>query len=104
MNGWRTLLPNTWYIAIREYRGRTRSRSFVIGTVILAVLAFGATQAPILIDAVAGGQTKVEVVVRASNLPSDAQLVLDQTLNGVPAPGSSQRKSCLLYTSPSPRD
>jgi len=93
MNGWRTLLPNTWYIAIREYRGRVRSRSFVIGTVILAVLAFGATQAPILIDAVAGGQTKVDVIVRASSLPSDAQLVLDQALNGTPAPGSSQHKS-----------
>ncbi|HEY5472654.1 MAG TPA: ABC transporter permease, partial [Candidatus Limnocylindrales bacterium] len=76
------------------YRGRVRSRSFVIGTVILAVLAFGATQAPILIDAVAGGsQTKVEVVVRASSLPADAQTVLDQVLNGTPAPGSNQHKS-----------
>lgn len=94
MNGWRTLFPNAWYIAIREYRGRVRSRSFVIGTLILAVLAFAATQAPILIDLVAGGsQTKVEVVVRASGLPADAQTVLDQALNGTPAPGSSQGKS-----------
>ena len=94
MNGWRTLFPNAWYIAIREYRGRARSRSFVIGTVILAVLAFAAMQAPILIDAVAGGsQTKVEVVVRASSLPADAQTVLDQVLNGTPAPGSNQHKS-----------
>ena len=94
MNGWRTLFPNAWYIAIREYRSRASSRSFVIGTLILAVLAFAATQTPILIDAVAGGsQTKVEVVVRASGLPSDAQTVLDQALNGTPAPGSSQHKS-----------
>ncbi len=94
MNGWRTLFPNAWYIAIREYRGRVRSRSFVIGTLILAALAFAATQAPILIDLVAGGsQTKVEVVVRASGLPADAQTVLDQALNGTPAPGSSQGKS-----------
>jgi len=94
MNGWRTLFPNAWYIAIREYRGRVRSRSFVIGTVILAVLAFAAMQAPILIDAVAGGsQAKVEVVVRASSLPADAQTVLDQVLNGTPAPGSNQHKS-----------
>jgi ABC-2 type transport system permease protein len=94
MNGWRTLFPNAWYIAIREYRGRTRTRSFVIGTLILAVLAFAAMQAPILIDAVAGGsQAKVEVVVRASSLPADAQTVLDQVLNGTPAPGSNQHKS-----------
>jgi ABC-2 type transport system permease protein len=93
MTGWRTLLPNAWYIAIREYRGRVRSRSFIIGTFLLAVLAFAATQAPILIDAVAGGQTKVEVVVRAASLPSDAQMVLDQALNGTPASGSSQHKS-----------
>lgn len=94
MNGWRTLFPNAWYIAIREYRGRVRTRSFVIGTLILAVLAFAATQAPILIDLVAGGsRTKVEVVVRASGLPADAQTVLDQALNGTPAPGSSQGKS-----------
>ena len=94
MNGWQTLFPNAWYIAIREYRGRVRTRSFVIGTLILAVLAFAATQAPILIDLVAGGsQTKVEVVVRASGLPADAQTVLDQALNGTPAPGSSQGKS-----------
>jgi ABC-2 type transport system permease protein len=94
MNGWRTLFPNAWYIAIREYRGRARSRSFVIGTVILAVLAFAATQAPILIDLIGGGnETKVEVVVRASDLPSDAQTVLDQALNGTPAPGSSKAKS-----------
>ncbi len=94
MNGWRTLFPNARYIAIREYRSRARSRSFVIGTLILAVLAFAATQTPILIDAVAGGsKTKVEVVVRAAGLPSDAQTVLDQALNGAPAPGSSQHKS-----------
>lgn len=93
MNGWRTLFPNAWYIAIREYRGRVRSRSFVIGTLILAALAFAATQTPILFDAVAGGsQTKVEVVVRASGLPADAQMVLDQALNGTPSPGSSQHK------------
>ncbi len=94
MNGWRTLFPNAWYIAIREYRGRVRSRSFVIGTLILAALAFAATQTPILFDALAGGsQTRVEVVVRASGLPADAQTVLDQALNGTPAPGSSQGKS-----------
>jgi ABC-2 type transport system permease protein len=93
MNGWRTLFPNAWYIAIREYRGRARSRSFVVGTIILAALAFAATQAPILIDVVAGGsQTKIDVVVRATGLPSDAQTVLDLALNGTPAAGANQHK------------
>jgi len=50
MNGWRTLFPNAWYISAREFRSRARSRSFIIGTVILAVIAFAATQAPVLID------------------------------------------------------
>ena len=38
MNGWRTLFPNAWYISAREFRCRARSRSFIIGTVILAVI------------------------------------------------------------------
>ena len=74
MNGWRTLFPNAWYISVREFRSRARSRSFVIGTAILAVIAFAATQLPVLIDfAMSTSQTRLEVVVRASGLPSDSQ-------------------------------
>jgi len=92
MNGWRSLFPNAWYVTVREFRGRTSSRSFIVGTILLAILAFAATQAPVAIDAVAGGsQTRVEVVELASNVPSDAQAVLDQALNGAPIPGSTQR-------------
>jgi len=97
MNGWRTLFPNAWYVAIREYRSRARSRSFVIGTIIMATLAFVAMQTPVLVDTVQGSaQAKIEVVTRASNLPSDAQVVLDGALNGGPAAGSSQHKSYVL--------
>ena len=97
MNGWRSLFPNAWYISIREYRSRVSSRSFVIGTLILAVLAFAATQTPILLDlAQSSSQTKVEVVVRGSGLPTDAQTVLDQALNGTPAPEPGQHKSYAL--------
>jgi ABC-2 type transport system permease protein len=92
MNGWRSLFPNAWYISVREFRGRASSRSFIIGTLLLAVLAFAATQASAVIDAVAGGgQTRVEVVERASGVPSDALAVLDQALNGTQAPASGQR-------------
>jgi ABC-2 type transport system permease protein len=88
MNGWRTLFPNAWLVGAREFRGRTRSRSFVIGTVILAALAFAATQLPVFIDLVAGNsQTKVEVVVRASDLPADREAILDSQLNPVSGAG-----------------
>jgi len=50
MKGWRTLFPNAWYVAVREYRSRARSRSFVLGTALLAIIAFAATQLPVLID------------------------------------------------------
>jgi ABC-2 type transport system permease protein len=97
MNGWRTLFPNAWYVAVREFRSRTRTRSFVVGTVLLALLAFAATQMPVLVDSVQGNsQTKIEVVARVSDLPSDAQVVLDRALNGTPAAGSSQHKSYVL--------
>ena len=78
MNGWRTLFPNAWYVAAREYRSRAGSRSFVIGTVLLAAIAFAATQAPVLIDfAIGSSQTRMEVVVRASGVPSDSLSVLN---------------------------
>jgi ABC-2 type transport system permease protein len=97
MNGWRTLFPNAWYVAVREFRSRTRTRSFVLGTVLLALLAFAATQTPVLVDYVQGNsQTRIEVVARASDLPSDAQVVLDRALNGTPADGSNQRGSYVL--------
>ena len=82
MNGIKHVFPNAWYVALREYRSRIGSRSFVIGTVLLAVIAFAAAEAPVLIDAlVSSSQTKLVVVAQAKDLPSDAVALLDQKLN-----------------------
>jgi ABC-2 type transport system permease protein len=82
MSGWRTLLPNAWYIAAREYRGRIASRSFVLGTILLAAIAFAATESPVLIDYLQGtSQTKLAVYTALSDLPADAHQVLDTQLN-----------------------
>jgi ABC-2 type transport system permease protein len=83
MNGWRTVLPNAWYVAVREYRSRARSRSFVIGTAVLAAIAFVATQLPVVIDlSMTTSQTRVAIVVPSDGLPSDALAVMTQGLNG----------------------
>jgi ABC-2 type transport system permease protein len=82
MNGWRTLFPNAWYIAAREFRGRIASRSFLLGTILLAAIAFAATESPVLIDYLQGtSQTSVAVYTTVTNLPADAQQVLDSQLN-----------------------
>ena len=85
MKGIRSLLPNAWYVAMREYRGRASSRSFVIGTIILAAIAFAAAEAPVILDAlVSSSQTKLAVVVEpaAANMPADARALLNAGLNG----------------------
>ena len=91
MNGWRTLFPNAWYITVREFRSRARSRSFIAGTVILAAIAFAATQVPVLIDfAMGASQTHLEVVVRAAGTPADSQVELTGTRNGQNATSDHQ--------------
>ena len=85
MNGIRNLLPNAWYVAVREYRGRASSRSFVVGTILLAAIAFAAAEAPVLLDAlVSSSQTRLAVIVepKAQNMPSDALALFDAGLNG----------------------
>ena len=83
MNGWRSLFPNAWYVAVREYRSRVRTRSFVLGTVLLAGIVFAATQLPVLIDfTVSTSQTRLVVVVRAAGMPSDSLTLLAGQLNG----------------------
>jgi ABC-2 type transport system permease protein len=90
VKGWRTLFPNAWYVAVREFRSRARSRSFVLGTILLALISFAATQLPVLIDfSMSTSQTKVAVVVRAADMPSETQALLDTQLNGqASAPGA----------------
>jgi len=82
MSGWRTLFPNALYIAAREYRGRIATRSFLLGTILLAAIAFAATESPVLIDYLQGtNQTSVAVYTALNNLPPDAHQVLDSQLN-----------------------
>jgi ABC-2 type transport system permease protein len=52
-----SLLPNAWHIARREYRQRTRSRTFVIVTAFLAIIGIGIALLPILGRLIAGDQT-----------------------------------------------
>ena len=65
MNGWRTLFPNAWYISVREFRSRVQEPELRHRHRLLAVIAFAATQLPVLIDfAMSTSQTRVEVVVQ----------------------------------------
>jgi ABC-2 type transport system permease protein len=96
MKGWRTLFPNAWHIAVREYRARARTRSFVVGTGLLALVAFAATQLPVLIDySITTSQTRIAVVVEAAGMPSDSLSVLDGQLNG-PAGDPNTHKAFVL--------
>jgi ABC-2 type transport system permease protein len=96
MKGWRTLFPNAWYVAVREYRGRARSRSFVIGTVLLALISFAATQIPVLIDlSLSTSQTRL-VIVDEAGLPGTSQMLLDTQLNGASSDDQSAHKDYLV--------
>jgi ABC-2 type transport system permease protein len=98
MKGWRTLFPNAWYVAVREYRSRARSRSFVIGTLLLAVIAFAATQLPVLIDfSMSTSQTRVAVVIQAAGLPSDALPLLETQLNGKSTDANSHNNYAISW-------
>jgi len=94
MKGWRTLFPNAWYVALREYRSRTRTRSFVLGTVLLALIAFAATQLPVLVDfSMSTSQTRLAIVSQVSDMP-DSSGLLDHQLN------PEGRKSYLIAWQP----
>ena len=96
MSGWRTLFPNAWYIAVREYRGRLAARSFLLGTILLVAITFVATEAPVLVDYLAGtSQTHVAVYTALSDLPADAADVLDSQLNP-PSDSSNGHKAFVV--------
>lgn len=101
MSGWRTLFPNAWYVAVREYRSRASSRSFVLGTALLALIVFAATQLPVLVDfAQNTSETRVAVVVQADGMPSDSLQVVDQVLNGAPSADPNAHKTYVLSWMP----
>ncbi len=91
MTGWRTVFPNAWYVAVREFRARVRTRSYVVGTVLLAVLAFTASEVPVLLDYImTSKQTELAVVTLAPNLPPDARTLLETQLEASNAGSARQ--------------
>src|ERR1035437_2169616 len=101
MNSWRTLLPNAWYIAVREYRSRVRTRSFVLGTALLAVIAFAATQMPVLIDYTSSTtQTRVVVVIQATGMPSNSLALFTAQLTAQPADPNARTPFVISWLAP----
>jgi ABC-2 type transport system permease protein len=77
-----SLLPNAWHIARREYRQRTRNRTFVIITALLAVIGLGIALLPILGRLIAGDQTTTIAVYSAdAELTSSTAVSLTHLLN-----------------------
>ena len=60
-----SLLPNAWHIARREYRQRTRNRTFVIITALLAVIGLGIALLPIVGRLIGGDQTTTIAIYSA---------------------------------------
>lgn len=60
------LFPNAWHIARREYLTRVRSRSFLIVTILLALVGIGVAMLPIVGRLIGGDQT-VAIAVHADD-------------------------------------
>lgn len=80
------LLPNGAIVARREYVQRVRSRSFVLGSIVLMALAFGAALIPVVTRVI-----DQQVVSRIAVYSSDAGLsfdpvpIVESSLNGAGA-------------------
>jgi ABC-2 type transport system permease protein len=76
------LFPNAWHIARREYLTRVRSRTFVVVTVLLAVIGLGAAMLPILGPLIGGDQTTSIAVYSAdAQLTSSTAISMTHLLN-----------------------
>jgi ABC-2 type transport system permease protein len=76
------LLPNAAIVARREYTQRVRTRSFLLGTVFLMIIAFGAALIPTIVTVLEGQiTTKVAVFAADARLTFDPVPVLSATLN-----------------------
>ena len=60
------LFPNAWHIARREYLTRVRSRTFVVVTVLLALLGIAVAMLPVVGRLIGGDQT-VAIAVHADD-------------------------------------
>jgi ABC-2 type transport system permease protein len=84
------MLPNAGLIAMREFRSRVGTRSFMWGTVLLVAIAFAATQAPVILDAIVrSSSVKLAVVVEAPDVPDSSAAILDHYLNLTPTGSGS---------------
>jgi ABC-2 type transport system permease protein len=84
------IFPNAWHVARREFLVRVQSRTFVILTVVLALVGFGLAVAPVVFRALGADKPlEVAVALEASDLGSDPVGTLSAALNGAAAnPGA----------------
>lgn len=77
-----SLLPNAWHIARREYRQRTRNRTFVIITAFLALVGLGIALVPIGGRLIVGDQTTtIEIYSADAELTSSVAVSMTRLLN-----------------------
>jgi ABC-2 type transport system permease protein len=83
------LLPNAGIVARREYTQRVRTRSFLLGTVVLMLVAFAAALVPTIVTVIEGQMTtKVAVYAADAHLSFDPVPVLSATLNQAASVGA----------------
>jgi ABC-2 type transport system permease protein len=88
------LLPNAGIVARREFTQRVRTRSFVLGTVVLMLVAFGAALVPTIVTVIEGQiVTKVAVYAADARLGFDPVPVLSATLNEQASVGAGVQAS-----------
>ena len=96
------LLPNAAIVARREYTQRVRTRSFLLGTVVLMVVAFGAALIPTIVTVLEGQiTTKVAVFAADARLSFDPVPVLSAVLNQQASMGTGATPSPAPSSGPS---
>jgi ABC-2 type transport system permease protein len=74
--------PNAWHIARREYLTRVRSRSFIIVTLVLALVGIGLAMLPLGIRMLEGeNQRHIAVYLPDSSVPAATTEALEAVLN-----------------------
>jgi ABC-2 type transport system permease protein len=77
----RGLFPNAWHVARREYRQRVRGRTFIVTTVILALVALVYVLLPVILRTTGVDRpAEVAVLVNAPDLSGDPVATLDGLL------------------------
>jgi ABC-2 type transport system permease protein len=83
-------LPNIFAVARRELLARAYSRSFVVSTAVLIVVAAVVGLAPVAIRYFDAGSSHVAVYVGAADLAGDPVVLLDRMLNPQTGEGADQ--------------